>query len=59
VIGRRHPSEAQPNPPLYRMRIFAPDEVTAKSRFFYFTSKLKKLKKAAGEIVSCSVVRHV
>lgn len=56
VIGRRLPSETQRNPPLYRMRIFAPDEVCAKSRFWYFTSKLKKLKKAAGEIVSCTQV---
>ena len=56
MIGRRLPSETQRNPPLYRMKIFAPDEVCAKSRFWYFTSKLKKLKKSAGEIVSCSQV---
>ncbi|MRC56857.1 hypothetical protein GH877_29715, partial [Bacillus thuringiensis] len=38
-------------PPLYQMRIFAPDRVTAKSRYWYFVSMLKKMKKMAGEIV--------
>ena len=52
VIGRRLPSDKQPKPPLYRMRIFAPDFVTAKSRYWYFLRQLKKLKKANGEIVS-------
>merc|ERR1711872_1064683 len=51
VIGRKLPSEAVPTPQLYKMRIFAPDKVTAKSRFWYFLSKLKKMKKASGEIV--------
>merc|ERR1711862_481177 len=51
VIGRKLPSDAEPTPQLYKMRIFAPDKVTAKSRFWYFLSKLKKMKKASGEIV--------
>lgn len=50
VIGRRLPSEREPQvrlrvtvyrrsrlqPKLYRMRIFAPNDVVAKSRFWYF-----------------------
>merc|ERR1712042_21338 len=56
VIGRKLPSEAVPVPQLYKMRIFAPDVVTAKSRFWYFLSKLKKMKKASGEIVSVEQV---
>ena len=32
VIGRKLPTEAEPETPLYRMRIFAPDKVVAKSR---------------------------
>lgn len=52
VIGRRLPSEAEPTPKLYRMRLFAPNEVVAKSRFWYFLKKLRKVKKSAGEIVS-------
>jgi Ribosomal proteins 50S-L18Ae/60S-L20/60S-L18A len=56
VIGRAHPKPDVPNPPLYRMKIFAPDRVVAKSRYWYFASQLKKLKKSAGEIVSCEEV---
>ena len=36
VVGRHLPTEAEPNPKIYRMRIFAPNEVVAKSRFWYF-----------------------
>merc|ERR1719167_153356 len=56
VIGRKLPSDAVPAPQLYKMRIFAPDVVTAKSRFWYFLSKLRKMKKASGEIVSIKQV---
>lgn len=36
VIGRHLPTEHNPTPKLYRMRLFAPNEVVAKSRFWYF-----------------------
>jgi large subunit ribosomal protein L18Ae len=39
------------------MRIFAPNDVVAKSRFWYFLSKLRKIKKTNGEIVSLNEVR--
>jgi large subunit ribosomal protein L18Ae len=57
VIGRHLPSEANPTPKLYRMRIFAVNDVVAKSRFWYFLAKLRKVKKANGEIVSVNQVR--
>jgi large subunit ribosomal protein L18Ae len=38
------------------MRIFAPNDVVAKSRFWYFLGKARKVKKASGEIVSLNVV---
>ena len=56
VVGRGLPSLKVRNPTLYQMRIFAPDQATAKSRFWYFLSQLRKLKKATGEIISCSRV---
>lgn len=56
VIGRHLPTETNPTPKLYRMRIFAPNTVVAKSRFWYFLMKLRKVKKANGEIVSLNVV---
>ena len=36
VVGRHLPTEADPTPKIYRMRIFALNEVVAKSRFWYF-----------------------
>jgi large subunit ribosomal protein L18Ae len=40
------------------MRIFAPNDVVAKSRFWYFLAKLRKVKKTAGEIVSVNEVGY-
>lgn len=56
VIGRKLPTEQDATPQLYKMRIFAANEVVAKSRFFYFLRQLKKAKRATGEIVSCEKV---
>ena len=56
VIGRKLPSTKDNIPRLYRMRLFAPNEVVAKSRFWYYLKKLQKVKKAAGEIVSINEV---
>ncbi len=56
MIGRHLPTEGNPTPSLYRMRIFAPNVVIAKSRFWYFLRGLRKVKKATGEIVSVNVV---
>jgi len=36
IVGRHLPTVSDPNPKIYRMRIFAPNEVVAKSRFWYF-----------------------
>ncbi|OQR76735.1 60S ribosomal protein L18a-like [Tropilaelaps mercedesae] len=52
LVGRAHPTEREPHPKLYKMYIFAPDYVTAKSRFWYFIRKLKKVKKTTGEVIS-------
>lgn len=57
VIGRHLPTDANPTPKLYRMRIFAINDVVAKSRFWYFLAKLRKVKKANGEIVNLTKVR--
>ena len=38
------------------MRIFAPNTVVAKSRYWYFLRGLKKVKKATGEIVAVNEV---
>merc|ERR1712014_411941 len=58
VVGRKLPSEQEPEPKLYRMRIFAPNDVVAKSRFWYFLMKLRKIKKSTGEIVALNVIHE-
>jgi len=58
VIGRHLPTETNPAPKLYRMRIFAPNNVVAKSRFWYFLMKLRKVKKANGEVVSLNEIHE-
>merc|ERR1712093_26144 len=56
VIGRKLPSDKDASPKLYRMRVFAPNEVVAKSRFWYYLRKLRKVKKAAGELVAVNLI---
>ena len=58
VIGRKLPSEDVKNPPLYKMRIFAPNSIVAKSRYWYFISQLRKIKKSRGEIVQITQVQE-
>lgn len=58
IVGRHLVDKAHPNPPLYRMAIFAPDHIVAKSRFWYFLRRLKKVKKANGEIVEIKEVQQ-
>ncbi|PKI85392.1 60S ribosomal protein L20B [Malassezia vespertilionis] len=58
VIGRHLPTERDPVPALYRMRIFAPNETIAKSRFWYFVRQLRKMKKATGEIVTVNKIEE-
>merc|ERR1712217_836862 len=56
LIGRHKPTEDQPKPTIYRMRIFSPNEVVAKSRFWYFLSKYHKMKKTTGEILAVNEI---
>ncbi|PWN44701.1 putative 60S large subunit ribosomal protein L20 [Ceraceosorus guamensis] len=58
VIGRHLPTEREPTPNLYRMRIFAPNPTVAKSRFWYFVRQLRKMKRATGEIVACHEIHE-
>merc|ERR1712076_259924 len=51
IIGRMMPTDKNRTPPLYQMKIFAPDKVTARSRFWYHVSQLKKMKKSQGEVL--------
>ena len=51
VVGRKAPTEDHPNPEAYRMIIFAPNAVIAKSKFWYYMHQFRKMKKTTGEIL--------
>ena len=52
VLGRRHPSEKEPNPTVLALRVFAQNKVVAKSKFWYHMRAQQKLKSAQGQILS-------
>mmetsp|Transcript_65925 Transcript_65925/g.137297 ORF Transcript_65925/g.137297 Transcript_65925/m.137297 type:complete len:179 (-) Transcript_65925:352-888(-) len=52
VIGRKWPDKKNPVPDLLFMKIFSPNKIIAKSRFWYFLKKTQKLKNSKGEIIS-------
>ncbi len=56
VLGRKLPTDAEPNPQIYRMKLFAANSVNAKSRFWYFLHQMKKMKKRTGQIISVQEV---
>jgi len=56
IVGRKLPTPKDPKPTLHQMQIFASNHVVAKSRFWYFTSMLRRVKKTHGEIISCEEV---
>ncbi|KAG0364237.1 60S ribosomal protein L20 [Gamsiella multidivaricata] len=58
LVGRHLPTEKESTPKLFRMRLFATNEVIAKSRFWYFMRKLKKVKKVNGEIVGINEIHE-
>ena len=55
VVGRWLSTPKCCTPSLYHLCIFAPNHVV-KSHFWYFVSRLKKMKKASEEIVCCGQV---
>lgn len=56
VVGRKRPTESNPEPDIFRMKVFAANEVAAKSRFWYFVPRLNKLKKTTGEILAVNEI---
>ena len=56
VVGRALPTEKVPNPELFRMRVFARDQVLARSKFWYHMKRQHKVRKIQGEIVSTSEI---
>ncbi|KAK1683268.1 hypothetical protein QYE76_044116 [Lolium multiflorum] len=52
VVGRALPTPGDEQPKIYRMKLWATNEVRAKSKFWYFLRKLKKVKKANGQMLA-------
>lgn len=52
VMGRKVPTEQDPTPKVYAIRLFAPNEVVAKSKFWYHLRRQLKTKSAQGQILS-------
>lgn len=58
VTGRMQPTEAHPTPKVFRMRIFARDQIVAESRFWYFMKRLQRVKKSNGEVLEISRIQE-
>uniref|UniRef100_A0A7S0YJ75 60S ribosomal protein L18a n=1 Tax=Polytomella parva TaxID=51329 RepID=A0A7S0YJ75_9CHLO len=56
VVGRHLPTEQEPTPTVYRMKVWAEDSVKAKSKFWYFLRKLRRVKKANGQILAVNEI---
>jgi large subunit ribosomal protein L18Ae len=52
IVGRAAPTQKNPVPKIYRIKIFARDAVQARSRFWYFMKRLNRAKKSGGEILA-------
>lgn len=56
IVGRKLPSTAVAEPTLYRIRIFARDEVLARSKFWYHMKRQHKIRRIEGEIINTSEI---
>ncbi|URD90708.1 60S ribosomal protein L18A [Musa troglodytarum] len=56
VVGRALPTAADEHPKIYRMKLWATNEVRAKSKFWYFLRKLKKVKKSNGQVLAINEI---
>mmetsp|Transcript_25242 Transcript_25242/g.79826 ORF Transcript_25242/g.79826 Transcript_25242/m.79826 type:complete len:182 (+) Transcript_25242:998-1543(+) len=56
VVGRHLPTEKEPEPKIFRMKVWAKDHVRAKSKFWFFLKKLCRVKKANGQVLACNEI---
>ncbi|CAL8148667.1 unnamed protein product [Prunus armeniaca] len=52
VVGKKLPTASIDHPKIYRMKLWATNEVRAKSKLWYFLRKLKKVKKSNGQVLA-------
>ena len=56
LVARSKPTPTDTEPKVYRMRMFASNVVIAKSRFWSFMRKQKKIKHSSGELIAAHEV---
>merc|ERR1712124_126436 len=56
IVGRAAPTNRNPIPKIYRMRLFGKNLVLAKSKFWYFMKKITKAKRSGGEILGVNEI---
>ena len=56
VVGRHSPTEKEPEPTVYRMKVWATDAPSARSKFWYYMSKFCRVKRANGQIIGCNEI---
>ena len=56
IVGRMKEEKGTQDNKIFKMRIFAKDDVHAKSKFWYYLRKMNKIKKANGEILAVSEI---
>ncbi|MCL7033624.1 hypothetical protein MKW94_017089, partial [Papaver nudicaule] len=52
LVGREPPTEQEETPKIYRMLVWATNEVRAKYMFWYFLRKPNKVKKGNGQLLA-------
>jgi large subunit ribosomal protein L18Ae len=55
-MGRKLPTEQEPSPKVYAIRLFARNNVIAKSKFWYHLRRQLKTKSAQGQILSVNQI---
>jgi len=52
VVGRKKPTPTDPEPKIYRLRVFAKNDVRARSKFWYHIANFDRIKNAHGQILA-------
>ena len=56
VVGSALPTENNEHPKIYRMKLWVTNEICAKSKFWYFMRKLKKVKKSNEQMLAINEI---
>ena len=56
IVGRAAPTQKVPVPKIFRMKVFAKNNVLARSKFWYFMKKVQRAKKTGGEVLAINEI---